>query len=143
MWHERLNELRKMGGNPSYKKIATDLKMSEKTVTRTFTDKSKTCYVDTVYPIIKYLGGSLDEIFGDTGAMIGSKGYAELQEKVNVLTAELDVLKVENGILKVENANLLTKLDFVNMQLKHKEELLALHNFYQTHIELYMKKGEI
>ena len=132
MWHERLNELRKMNGNPSYRKIATALNMSEKTVTRTFTDTSKTCYINTVYPIIKYLGGSLDDIFGDTGAMIGSKGYAELQEKVSILTAQFDVIVAENNILKDKVVTLTSELDLAKKELQHKDELLALHNYYKS-----------
>jgi hypothetical protein len=135
MWRDKLNELRKANGNPSYRKIATDLNMSEKTVIRTFTDKSKTCYVDTVCPIIKYLGGSLDEVFGDTGAMIGSKGYAELQEKVGILTAEIDLLIAKNAILNDKVINQDKELDLLKKELAHKEELLALHSYYKKHIE--------
>jgi hypothetical protein len=35
------------------------------------------------------------------------------------------------------------ELELVKKELSHKEELLALHNYYKTHFEQLIKRGEV
>lgn len=53
-----------------------------------------------------------------------------LQENVDVVTAERDLIIAENAILKDKVSTLTAENDMLKMQLKHKEEIIALHNYY-------------
>ena len=72
----------------------------------------------------------IGEIFAESGAVIGGQDLASLSEEVDVTSAERDLVAAENAILKDKVTALQAELDLVKMQLKHKEELLALHNYY-------------
>jgi hypothetical protein len=66
-----------------------------------------------------------------------------MKESVDVTTAERDSIAVENEMLKVKNAALTMENELLKKELAHKEELLALHNYYKTHLEILMKKEGI
>lgn len=129
MWLDNLKELKKAKGMSS-KQIAEKTNLPERTVIRIFSGDTDNPYVDTLHRIVTVLGGSLDDILADTKMVVGDKNLATLQESVDVVTAERDVLKAENAILKENEANLTAEIKMLKMQLLHKEELLALHNYY-------------
>ena len=76
------------------------------------------------------LGGSLDDILADTKVVVGDANLVTLQENVDVVTAERDLIIAENAILKDKVSTLTAENDMLKMQLKHKEEIIALHNYY-------------
>lgn len=127
MWLDNLIELKKKSGKSS-KQIAEGTFMPERTVVRIFNRETANPSITTIIPIINFLGGSFDEIFADTKAVIGDKNLVTLQENVDLLTAERDQLKADNAILN-EKVNTLTN-DLVKMQLHYMEEIIALHNYY-------------
>lgn len=129
MWLENLKELKKQKGLSS-KQIATSANLPERTVIRIFSGKTDNPYVDTLRYIVAALGGSLDDIFADTKVVVGDEGLVTLKEDVDVVTAERDLILAENAILKEKVSTLEKQLELTSMQLKHKEELLALHNYY-------------
>ena len=129
MWLENLIELKKKTGMSS-KQIAEGTFMPERTVARIFHRETDNPSITTLIPIINFLGGSFDEIFADTKAVIGDKNLATLQSDVSAVTAERDLLIDENAILKGKVIALTTENELLKMQLIHKEELLALHNHY-------------
>lgn len=114
----------------SFAQIANKENLAEKSVINVFTGKSKSPGVDLVRRIIHALGGSWAEIFAESGAVIGGQDLVSLSEEVDVTSAERDLVAAENAILKDKVTALQAELDLVKMQLKHKEELLALHNYY-------------
>ena len=129
MWLENLIELKKKSGMSS-KQIAERTFMPERTVARIFHRETDNPSITTLIPIINFLGGSFDEIFADTKAVVGEKSLAILQDNINVVTAERDLAIAENAILKDKVATLTTENEMLKVQLLHKEELLALHNYY-------------
>ena len=148
MWLDNLKELKKEKGMSS-KQIAEVTKLPERTVNRIFSGDTDNPYVDTLHRIVTALGGSLDDILADTKVVVASETLVEVKETLeevkgtaNVMEAERDLIKVENERLKVENANMATELQLLKKELQHKEELLALHNYYKIHIEQLIKKGE-
>ena len=148
MWLDNLKELKKEQGMSS-KQIAEVTKLPERTVNRIFSGDTDNPYVDTLHRIVTALGGSLDDILADTKVVVASETLVEVKETLeevkgtaNVMEAERDLIKVENERLKVENANMATELQLLKKELQHKEELLALHNYYKIHIEQLIKKGE-
>ena len=124
MWLEKLKELKKETGM-STKQIAEKGNMSEKTVARVFSGDTDRPYMDTLYDIVTALGGSLDDIFSESKVRLASEELITVQDEVTRLTAENSILKDKVCTLTAEN-------DILKMQLAHKDELLALHNYYRT-----------
>ena len=129
MWIENLKELKKKTGMSS-KQIAEKTSLPERTVARIFSGDTDNPYVDTLHRIVTVLGGSLDDILADTKVVLGEENLVVLQENVDVVTAERDLITAENAILKDKVATLTAENDMLKMQLKHKEEIIALHNYY-------------
>ena len=129
MWLDNLIELKKKAGK-SCKQIAEGTFMPERTVTRIFHRETDNPSITTLIPIINFLGGSFDEIFADTKAVVGEHNLVSLQEKLEVVTVERDLIRAEKSILKDKITALTSENELLKMQLMHKEELLALHNYY-------------
>ena len=62
--------------------------------------------------------------------MVGTERLATLQENIDVANAEKDLLIAENKILQDKVNALTSELELTKMKLMHKEELLAVHNYY-------------
>lgn len=129
MWLDNLKELKKETGMSS-KQIAEKTNLPERTVIRIFSGDTDNPYVDTLHRIVTVLGGSLDDILADTKVVVGEKSLVALQADVDVITAERDILAAENSILKDKVVTLTAELDMLKMQLKHREEIIAIHNYY-------------
>lgn len=129
MWLDNIKELKRNKGM-STKQIAEATNLPERTVARIFSGDTENPYVDTLHRIVTVLGGSLDDILADTKVVVGSESLVSLQENVNVVSAERDLIVAENAILKDKVCALTSENELLRLQLKHKEELLALHNYY-------------
>lgn len=129
MWLDRLIELKKQTGL-SNKQIAERTFSSEKTIHRIFSGENDNPYIDTLDRIAKALGSSLDYIFTDTKVVIGEQNLATTQEDLAVASAERDMIAAENAVLKEKIAALTAENNLLSMQLKHKEEIIAIHNYY-------------
>ena len=149
MWLDNLKELKKKTGMTP-KQIADKTNLPERTVNRIFSGDTDNPYVDTLHRIVTALGGSLDDILADTKVVVATEKLVEVKETLeevkdsaNIMEAERDLIKIENERLKVENANMTTELQLLKRELQHKEELLALHNYYKAHIEQLINKTQI
>jgi transcriptional regulator with XRE-family HTH domain len=136
MWLDNLKELKKEKGVSS-KVIAEQTGLPERTVIRIFSGDTPNPYVDTLYRIVTFLGGSLDDILTDTKAVVGGKCLATLQEENDKLitdnaqiNAEMALLQAELSVLKDKVVILTAENDLLKMKLEHKEEIIALHNYY-------------
>lgn len=129
MWLDNIKELKKAKGMSS-KQIAEATNLPERTVIRIFSGDTDNPYVDTLHRIVTVLGGSLDDILADTKVVVGEKNLATLQEDVDTVTAERDLIIAENTILKDKVTALTAENELLKIQLMHKDELLALHNYY-------------
>jgi transcriptional regulator with XRE-family HTH domain len=139
MWLDNLKELKKKTGMTA-KHIAEKTNLPERTISRIFSGDTDNPYVDTLHRIVTVLGGSLDDILADTKAVVATESMVEVQESANVIEAERDLIAVENEMLKAKVTALTAENELLTKELKHKEELLALHNYYKTHIEQLIKK---
>ena len=139
MWLDNLKELKKKTGMSS-KQIAELTNLPERTVSRIFSGDTDNPYVDTLHRIVTVLGGSLDDILADSKAVVATESIVEIKENADVMAAQHDVMAVENDMLKTKVAALTTELELLKKELAHKEELLALHNYYKTRIEQIIKK---
>ncbi len=129
MWLDNLKELKKEKGM-SAKQIAEKTKLPERTVCRIFSGDTDNPYVDTLHRIVTVLGGSLDDILADTKMVVGEKNLVTLQADVDVITAERDLIIAENSILKDKVAALTAENDMLKKEIKHKDEIIAIHNYY-------------
>lgn len=129
MWLDTLKELKKSKGLSS-KQIAEMTNLPERTVARVFSGDTPNPYADTLYRIVSVLGGSLDDILADSKAVVGSKTLATVQNELDQATAELMLVKAENTVLNDKAKALETENELLKLKLAHKEELLALHNYY-------------
>ena len=129
MWLERLKELKTKTGMSS-KQIAEKTSLPERTVARILSGDTDNPYVDTLHRIVTVLGGSLEDILADTKVVVGEQNLVTLQENVEAVTAERDLVTAENAILKDKVAALTAENDMLKMQINHKEEIIALHNYY-------------
>ncbi len=142
MWLDNLKELKKVTGM-SAKQIADKTNLPERTVIRIFSGDTDNPYVDTLHRIVKVLGGSLDDILADTKVVVATESLVEVKETANVIEAERDLIAVENERLKATVLAQRAEIELLEKELKHKEELLALHNYYKIHIENLIKKKGI
>ncbi len=129
MWLDNLKELKRVKGMSS-KQIADKTNLPERTVVRIFSGDTDNPYVDTLRRIVAVLDGSLDDIFAEGTAVVGSKNLKALQEDVDATKAERDVLAAEIAILKDKVTALTAENDLLRLKLEHKEEIIALHNYY-------------
>lgn len=140
MWLENLIELKNKSGY-SNRQIAEGTSEPERTIIRIFSGETKYPTISTLIPIINFLGGSFDEIFSDTKAVVGNKNLAALQEKIDVLSAEKDILVADNNILKTQVTTLTARLELSETKLMYSEKLLAVHDYYNKLNQNNTKEG--
>ena len=129
MWLENLKELKKKTGM-STKQIAEKTNLPERTVCRIFGGETDHPYADTLDLIVKALGYDLGDIFADTKVIVATDDLVEIKESVNVVEAERDLTLVENEMLKTKVAAMTTEIELLKKELQHKDEIIALHNYY-------------
>lgn len=134
MWLDNLKELKKEKGM-STKQIAEATNLPERTVMRIFSGDTDNPYVDTLRRIVAVLDGSLDDLFAESKIVVGTKDLAVLQAEVDKLNADNGILAAENVILKDKIVTQNAEIDILRMKLEHKEEIIALHNYYKTLID--------
>lgn len=129
MWLDNLKELKRATGMSS-KQISVAANLPERTIKRIFNGETPNPYMDTLSRIATAMGSRLEQILADTKAVVGTEGLATLQEEVTRVTAELELAIAENGILKTKVDTLSAEIDLLKMKLEHKDEIIALHNYY-------------
>ena len=129
MWLDSLKELKKSSGM-STKQIADATKIPESTVKRIFSGDTDDPRLSTIRCIVIALGGSLDHVLADTNAVISTDSLVDVKEAAGVAEAERDLVAAENEMLKAKNTALTMENELLKKELQHKEELLALHNYY-------------
>lgn len=126
---EKLKEFKKKS-NLSVRQIAEKSNLPERTVNRIFTGETPNPYIDTIYQIVTALDGTLNELFADTKLVVGNEDMKALQERLDVISSELELVRAENVILKSKVDAFTLETELLKTELRHKEELLAIHNYY-------------
>ena len=139
MWLDNLKELKKSKGM-TLTQIADATKIPESTIKRIFSGDTTDPYVTTIHRIVIALGGSLDNILAETRAVLAPQTLVEVKEIADVAEAERDLIAEENKVLKATVSAQRAEIEMLQKELAHKEELLAVHNFYRTHLEQLKKK---
>ena len=131
MWLDNLKELKKEKGMTA-KQIAEATNLPERTVSRIFSGDTDNPYVTTIHRIVSVLGGSLDMIFAESKVVVGNESLIELQANINNLNSELAAIRKENTALKDTLVKITAENDVLKTKLEHKEEIIALHNYYNN-----------
>ena len=131
-WLINLNEYR-IKINMPLNEVAEKANVSEKSTRRIFSGESKNPGVEPVRRIIRAMGCTINEIFEESGAVIGGQDLVTLQAKFDKLNAEILLIRAENNVLKSKADALSAENDRLRLTLEHKEELLALHNYFLKH----------
>ena len=129
MWRDNLKELRKRSGF-TIQQIAVKADLSESTVHRMFMEGESMPLASNLYRAVKAMGGSLDDILSDTCAFVASPDVVEAKKSADMAEAEHELIRLENERLKTINAALVAENKLLKLELQHKEELLAVHNYY-------------
>ena len=129
MWLDNLKELKKMSKMTS-KQIAERTNLPERTVSRIFSGETDHPRVDTIHIIVSALGGTLNEVFADTNVIVATESLVEVKATVGVVEAERDLILAENEMLKAKTAAQETEIALLKERLQHKEELLAVYNYF-------------
>ena len=125
---EKLKELKKES-DMTLEEIAEERKTPLSTVKHIFSGKCEPL-ASTLYRIVKAMNGSLDDILADTNIVLSPKTLAEVQENAEVAENELDLARAELEMLRVKTAAQETEILLLQQELKHKEEILALINYF-------------
>ena len=139
MWLDNLKELKRRTGMSS-KQIAEKANLPERTVSRIFSGETDHPRIDTLGLIVDALDGTLQDIFADTNVVVATEKLVEIKEVAEVVEAERDVVTIKNDMLEAKVTAMTMEIELLKKELQHKEELLALHNYYKTHIENLIKK---
>ena len=134
MWLDNLKALKDKTKKTAVM-IAKETGLPERTVTRILSGATENPTIDTLHRIVVCLGGSLDDILADTKTVVATEKLVEVKETANVLEAQLDLITAENEMLKTKVSALTAENDLLKKDNQHKDELLALHKYYQAHIE--------
>lgn len=129
MWLDNLKELKKKTGM-STKQIAERSNLPERTVARIFSGDTDAPRVDTLRQIVAILGGSLDDLFAESGSVVANTDLIALQAEFDKLSNDFTILQAENVMLKDKVVSLEMENERLRLTLSHKEEIISLHNYY-------------
>ena len=110
MWREKVLEQKtKLGISTKTMSERSRLQLSEWTITRILTSKTRSPRIDTILDIGETVGLTPQELFSETTSVIGDKSYTDLLaerdsllEANQILTAKVDVLEKEAAVLAKE-----------------------------------------
>jgi transcriptional regulator with XRE-family HTH domain len=144
MYRERIiEEKKKLGISAKSMSERSKLHITEETISRFLNKKISESSVNTVLDLGETVGLAPYELFMDSTLAAEFKAFLELKSKSDETETERIRIIAENESLKTINATLSQKIEKLEMKLEHKEELLALHDHYQTHFKQLVKRGEI
>lgn len=129
MWLHNLQELKKRSGKTT-KQLAIETKLPERTLNRIFTGETEHPQIDTLYLVVTALGGTLNDIFADTNVVVATETLVEVKESAEVIEAERDLVLAELEMLRAKTAAQEAEILLLKERLQHKEEIIALHNYY-------------
>lgn len=131
MFRERILE-EKQRLNFSTKTMAdmSRLQLSEETIRRILSGKTGDPGINAVLDLTETVGLKPHEAFMDATLAAEFRAFLDFKFKSEETEAERIKIVAENESLKSINAGLVDRIRVLEMQLEHKEELLALHNHY-------------
>ena len=106
------------------------LQLSEETIRRVLSGKTADPGINAVLDLADTVGLKPYEAFMDSTLASEFRAFLEIKARSEETEAERIRIIAENESLKVSNAGLVDRIRVLEMQLEHKEEIIALHNYY-------------
>lgn len=131
MWRERIINAKK-NNNITTKMMAEKVKLPEETITRILNGKTRDPRLETVLRLGAAVGLNAWELFSETGIFVGDQDLVTLKAEVDRLTSENLMLSAELSAIKDKATALQSEADLLRLKLEHKEEIIAIHNYYNT-----------
>ena len=113
----------------TFEHLAEESKTPLSTLKNIFSGKCEPL-ASTLYRITQALNISLEDVLVDSNVVLSHKSLVEVKENAEMAEAERDLISAENAILKDKVAALTAENDMLKREIKHKEEIIALHNYY-------------
>ena len=136
MWISNLKELKTKSGMTA-KQIADKTNLPERTIKRILNGETDHPRIDTLYLIVTAMDATLNDIFADTNVIVATETLAEVKEEAiqveaekEIALAEKDLAVAENEMLKAKVLVLTQEIELLKKDLQHKDELLALVNYF-------------
>lgn len=140
MWRERIIEAKK-AQSISAKTMSerTGGHLPERTIIRILNGETEFPRIDTILELGQSVGLSAQEVFAETNSIVGDLEMGRLQVQYEAqmadkaaLLEELEELHTELALLHDKVVNLTTENEILRLKLEHKEEIIALHNYYKA-----------
>ena len=106
------------------------LHLPEETISRVLSGKTADPGINTVLDIAEAVGLKPYEVFMDATHATEFRTFLELKSRIGETEAERIRIIAENENLKVTNAGLVDRIRVLEIQLSHKDEIIAIHNHY-------------
>lgn len=119
-WRTALREHRKKV-DMTYEEIAVKVKTASKTIARVFNGEAKGPDVNLINDIIRAMGTTWGDIFGESSAVITTENVDKLQAEKNHLSTRLEEVERELSLTKIK--------------LEYEQKINELHSFYQKEKE--------
>ena len=131
MFRERILEEKKRLNLSTKTMVDTSrLQLSEETIRRVLSGKTADPGINAVLDLAETVGLKSYEAFMDATLASEFRAFLELKARSEETEAERIRIIAENESLKATNAGLVDRIRVLEMQLEHKEEIIALHNYY-------------
>lgn len=131
MFRDRINaEKKRLNLSAKSMSSRSKLHIPEETISRVLNAKTQDPGISTVLDIGETVGLEPYELFMDATLAAEFKVFLELKSKSEETEAERIRIVAENESLKTTNTALADRISVLEMQLKHKEEIIALHEYY-------------
>ena len=131
MWNERIIEAKKAQGiTPKMMSERTRGHLPERTITRILNGETPNPRIDTIIELGAAVGLTPQELFADTNVLVATETLAEVKETAEVVEAEKDLALRELEALRAKTAAQEVEIALLKEKLQHKEELLAVYNYF-------------
>lgn len=131
MFRERiLEEKKRLNLSVRTMSDTSRLHLPEETISRVLSGKTADPGISTVLDLAESVGLKPYEAFMDATLATEFKAFLELKSRSEETEVERIRIIAENESLKATNVGLVDRIRVLEIQLSHKEEIIALHNHY-------------
>ena len=131
MFRERiLEEKKRLNLSARTMSDMSKLHIPEETISRVLSGKTADPGISTVLDLAESVGLKPYEVFMDATLATEFKTFLELKSRSEETEAERIRIIAENESLRATNVGLVDRIRVLEIQLSHKEEIIALHNYY-------------
>ena len=138
MWLERILEEKKhLGFTTKEMSERTKGTLPERTIVRILTKETENPRIDTIIDLGASVGLTPSELFADDTIVEAAETIVEVKETLveaqkaaEVIEAQKDIVTAELEMLRAKTAAQDVEIALLKAKLQHKEELLAVYNYF-------------